>query len=376
VIPGNSSRSSVCARLAACGAGVGLAATLGFADPAAERVVPPVRISAGVEARPAEGELSQTPKIPASLVPAPAPSVAVPLPPGVPPLGLPSDGEPAPAFPDLPELHMAAAVLPGAAVPADEAATDPALPDVPETDTPPESRPAEARIAADFAQWHRSPRAARDIASRENRCMLLVFTGSPGARGDAGHAGARVSRQLNAEVFATPSFNEFALDRLVLSYLDFTRSSNLELKGAELDRENAMKHCKESLNVRGFPTVILFAPDGSEIARWTGYSTDPKTGKGRATEYFAEIERAVLAHEAQANATQRRRENLRAQGYREWSSAQGSRLFAKLVEFDARTAVFRDEEGRDRTVSLRQLGIADRELITRKRLGKLPPQPR
>jgi hypothetical protein len=373
---GNSKRSRSHLRTLTCAGALISAAFPGIAVPPAERAVSPVRISAKIDSRPAAREVAPAPAGPVDLPATPVSPAAVPLPPGVPPLGLPSDGELAPAFPGMPEL-LPPLALPGASEPADENATDPGLPDPPATDTPPEPPPptapsAPSRAALDFAQWHRSPRAARETASRENRCMLLVFTGSQGARGENAQAGQRVAHLLNTEVLGTPEFNEFALGHLVLSYLDYTRVTGLQVDGPELDREKALKHCKEALDVHGFPTVILFAPDGHELNRWTGYAVDAKTGKGRGGKYFDEIKEAVLSHEAVLFEAERRREKLAGQGYREWSSVQGSRVFAKLIEFDARTAVLRDEDGRNRTVELRQLGIADRELITRQRLGKLP----
>ena len=61
-------------------------------------------------------------------------------------------------------------------------------------------------------------------------------------------------------------------------------------------------------------------------------------------------------------------------GYRTWTSAQGSPLFARLVRFDAQSAVFLDEGGAERTVRLNQLALPDREIITRQRLGRPMPE--
>ncbi|MGI8603609.1 MAG: hypothetical protein ACR2OZ_11510 [Verrucomicrobiales bacterium] len=333
-----------------------------------EHVVPPVRLS---PARPppaaSPGSNEEVPSLLPEINPPRAAPAMPPLPPGVPPLGLPSDGEAAPEFPGLPDL-------PATALPA-APEFDPAAMPAPERDQEkgtvvPSSPPTPGLQMPGFAKWHRSPREAREIAAHEHRCLLLVMTASQSIADAQGQPLRSASQALNEEVFATTEFNDFALQHLVLSFVDYSRSPSLN--DAEIKREEALKQMKERLNVRGFPTVILFGPDGKEINRWGGYALDPKTGKGRAPHYLKDLKEAVLDHEAGLFATQRRREKLSEQGYRDWTSLQGSRVFAKLIEFDAQRAVLRDESGEERKVELRHLDIADREIIARKRLGKIP----
>lgn|GEM_PF-980686 len=300
----------------------------------------------------------------------PGPAAVMALPPDIPPLGLPSDGEAAPSFPDLPDLPESS-LLPQS--PADDAAPGAAAPLVPEDGAPPglapgaavspaAAAPAPADPALSFPVWHESPKKARALAEAERRCLLLVFSGSQSD-------GGGTARQLSDEVFSTPAFNEFALQHLVICGLFYSRSSSLDLNDpALLARGDALASIKKAFRVRGFPCVILLGPDGKEIDRWNGYLT------GRGAGYLQRLRQAVEGHEAVLFETERRRERLAAKGYRTWTSARGTPLFARLIEFDAHTALLRDEAGADRKVSLKQLALPDREIITRQRLGKPMPE--
>lgn len=320
------------------------------------------------------------------------------LPPGVPPLGLPSDGEPIPSFPDLPDLPNTSApsLLPpvegsaGAAEAAQPVENVPPFPpdDVlnPATDIggelfpppepvappsssgstpppPPSGSPPPSALPYAAPVWHSNPRKARDIAVGERKCLLLVFANQSGEAGGASHL-------LSHEVFSSPAFNEYALEHLVLCSLDYSRKrlSRATTSEEAYRLEKALENIKKHFKVRGFPTVILLGPDEKEIARWTGYRS------GRAATYFQNLKMAVDGYEAVLFATERRRERLTKQGYRDWRSYAGTTLFAKLVEYGAKHVVLRDENGVDRTVPLSQLAITDREYITRLRLGKPLPQ--
>lgn len=292
------------------------------------------------------------------------------LPPDIPPLGLPSDGEAAPSFPDLPELPSSSLIpqlpgddglggLPGGEDPGGEGGDRPPPPD----STPPvEGTVPPPPADSPFPVWHESPAKARALAQAEKKCLLLVFSG---AQGEAGGT----SKQLSDEVFSQPAFNEFALNHLVICGLFYGKSSSLDVADpAKVARADAMVAIKKAFGVRGFPCVILFGPDGREIQRWKGYVT----GRGRSQS--EQIRHAVEGHEAVLFESERRRERLAANGYRTWTSAKGTPLFARLMECDAQMALFRDEAGADRKVLLKQLALPDREIITRQRLGKPLPQ--
>ncbi len=303
------------------------------------------------------------------------------LPPGLPPLGLPSDGEPAPAFPGLPDLPnfipSSPAALPGfqpgetpSAVPQEMPVPEGAAP---AAGTPPGPAPvvsmAERHARSGFAYWHKSPKQARDIAMKEGKCLLLAMTGGPNSA---------PSRDLSKEVFGTSQFNAFALKSMVLSSLDYDPADRVrygvtapseedQQKAARLD---AMAHCRKSLGIKGFPTVILFGPDGKEITRFSGYQIkQPRRASWYPEKYFQRIKEAVAGELAARETALKAREKLIVDGYREWTSAQGSKLFAKLVEARPDQILLKDESGKPRAVKPEQLYIADREVIRRQRIA-------
>ena len=70
----------------------------------------------------------------------------------------------------------------------------------------------------------------------------------------------------NKDVFEQPAFEEFAKDNLVLVKLDFPRAKPQTPEIKERNQKLAAQY-----EVEGFPTVILLAPDGKELAREVGY---------------------------------------------------------------------------------------------------------
>lgn len=122
-----------------------------------------------------------------------------------------------------------------------------------------------------FAKWETNPARALSKAKGLDRPVLLLFTAlewSPNAR------------KLGDEVFASQSFNEFAHENLVLTYLDYPRD--------KLDTPDSMRRAKEKYSVTGYPTILLLNPDGSELYRKTGYLA------GKSRDYYAEIRKEVL----------------------------------------------------------------------------------
>jgi len=122
-----------------------------------------------------------------------------------------------------------------------------------------------------FAKWETNPSRALSKAKGLDRPVLLLFTAldwSPNAR------------KLGDEVFASQSFNDFAHENLVLTYLDYPRD--------KLKTPDSMRRAKEKFSVTGYPTLLLLNPDGSEMFRKTGYLA------GKSRDYFKEIREEVL----------------------------------------------------------------------------------
>ena len=105
--------------------------------------------------------------------------------------------------------------------------------------------------------WMTDYKAALELAAKENRPVLLDFTGSD-------WCGWCV--RLDKETFSQPEFKTFAEKNLVLVELDFP---NNKPQSDEVKKQN--KALQEKYGVQGFPTLVLLNSAGKEIARNPGY---------------------------------------------------------------------------------------------------------
>jgi protein disulfide-isomerase len=105
--------------------------------------------------------------------------------------------------------------------------------------------------------WGDDYKAALATAAKENKKVLLDFTGSD-------WCGWCI--RLKKETFDQPAFKDFADKNLVLVEVDFPQGKTLP---------NAVKAQNEGLQekfqVQGFPTLVLLSPDGKVIRQESGY---------------------------------------------------------------------------------------------------------
>lgn len=105
--------------------------------------------------------------------------------------------------------------------------------------------------------WQTDYKAALEQAAKENKAVLLDFTGSD-------WCGWCI--KLDKETFSQADFKKFAEKKLVLVELDFP---NGKPQSAELKKQNQELQAK--FKVDGFPTLVLLDSKGKEIARNPGY---------------------------------------------------------------------------------------------------------
>lgn len=102
-----------------------------------------------------------------------------------------------------------------------------------------------------FAQedltWHTDMDKAYEIAAKENKTLLLFFTGSD-------WCGWCI--RLQNEVLKTADFKEWAKDNVVLVELDFPRRKALDKK---LQIQNAQM--QKMFQVRGYPSIHFAKPE-------------------------------------------------------------------------------------------------------------------
>lgn len=200
-------------------------------------------------------------------------------------------------------------------------------------------RPERVQVYPDdpeSAWWEINPHYAFDRAQREQRPLLLLFTGVWNTQAMA----------LSQEVFSTKTFNDYVKENLVICYLSYPRNYT--------DAPDALRRIKDKFKVKGYPNVLIFNPNGEVERGIRGYRT------GRPIDYFNQL---TAACRPVLESIESRRASLVASGYRDWSNYLGKLIFARFVERDATRAVFQDASGQRWTVPINDLGPEDQRLV-------------
>jgi len=106
-------------------------------------------------------------------------------------------------------------------------------------------------------QWETNYEAALDQAAKQDKMVLLDFTGSD-------WCGWCI--KLRKDTFSKPEFQKFAEEKLVLVELDFPRAKE---QNPDLKKQN--QELAEKFGIEGFPTLVLVDPKGTEVTRNVGY---------------------------------------------------------------------------------------------------------
>jgi thiol:disulfide interchange protein len=114
----------------------------------------------------------------------------------------------------------------------------------------------QATAAAD-AQWLTSVPEAMAQAKKENKLVLLDFTGSDWCGW---------CKKLAAETFSKSEFISYASKNLVLVEVDFPAQKQ---QSAELKAANQALQAKYHVN--GYPTLVVLKPDGTVVWTQDGY---------------------------------------------------------------------------------------------------------
>ena len=123
--------------------------------------------------------------------------------------------------------------------------------------------------ASDSLEWNTNLEEALAIAKKENKAVLVNFTGSDWCKW---------CFKLSDEVFSQDEFTEYANKNLVLVKIDFPRN---------LPQSNETKIYNQTLAqkyvIQGFPTILIMNRQGQLVAK-TGYQP------GGATNYVNHIQ--------------------------------------------------------------------------------------
>jgi protein disulfide-isomerase len=109
---------------------------------------------------------------------------------------------------------------------------------------------------AQTGTWMQDFDKAEALAKKTGKVLLIDFGGSDWCPWCV---------KLDREVFNQKAFKEYARTNLVLMLADFPRQKEI---GAKLKMQN--QKLSERFGIEGFPTVLLFNPNGKQIGK-TGY---------------------------------------------------------------------------------------------------------
>lgn len=237
---------------------------------------------------------------------------------------------PAPLPPVATPVQPSTTRLPGGASVSEEMAISRVIENV---------RPERVQVYPDdpeSAWWEINPRYAFARAQREQKPLLLLFTGTWNAQ----------AMSLSEEVFATKSFNEYVKENLIICYLNYPRNIT--------DAPDSMRFVKEKFKVRGYPNVLLFNPTGDVEKGIRGYRS------GRPVDYFHKLKAACYPI---LQSIDERKAALLRYGYRDWSNYLGKVIFAKFLERDDSRTVLQDVAGEKWLIKINDLSPDDQRMV-------------
>jgi len=126
-----------------------------------------------------------------------------------------------------------------------------------------------ALYSASAGEWLTDLPKAQAQAKKENKLVLLDFTGSD-------WCGWCI--KLKGEVFDLKEFKEYADKNLVLVEVDFPRKKELSA-----EQKKANGELQEKYKIKGYPTIIVLNGDGKKVGE-LGYT------KGGPKAFIAKLE--------------------------------------------------------------------------------------
>ncbi|MDD4181069.1 MAG: thioredoxin family protein [Victivallaceae bacterium] len=112
------------------------------------------------------------------------------------------------------------------------------------------------------ATWLTDHKQATEIAKKDQKPILMLFTGSD-------WCGYCI--RFDKEFFSQKAFEEFAKDDIVLLEVDFPRKEKLDADTKAQNKKLAKKY-----GVRGYPTIYIVDADG-DVIHQSGYGEFKKS---------------------------------------------------------------------------------------------------
>ncbi len=111
--------------------------------------------------------------------------------------------------------------------------------------------------------WGEDVAAARARAEKENKKILMAFSGSDWCGW---------CMKMEKDVFSKPEFIREATNRFVLVMIDNPSDKSILSKLARAQNEGLTRQ----YGIRGFPTTIVTDAKGKELKRFSGYRPTPQ----------------------------------------------------------------------------------------------------
>jgi hypothetical protein len=195
--------------------------------------------------------------------------------------------------------------------------------------------------------WHSSLTTATQDARRTGKPLLILFT----------HQGSNSAQALENTLVLTPEFRTLVTEQFI----------PLRINYGDTDTRQSpyYRDFKAKLEAKGYPTVVITLPDGTEIERIAGYN---QKAAGESSAYTkAYLKRLEIAVADSKKAVDARRQKLESQRYRTWTSKDGSKVFARLDTLDANMATFTTEWGEPFKTFLSRLSEEDQAQVAARR---------
>lgn len=135
------------------------------------------------------------------------------------------------------------------------------------------SRNGPTQITKNGLQWYTDYQQATAIAKRDNKPIILFFTGSDWCGW---------CKKMEKDIFSSPDFIASTRDKFVFVEIDFPMNHTLP---SQLAEQNEM--LKKKFNVTGYPTVIILDSNQNFLAE----SEFPSGGARAYAEYLGQFVR-------------------------------------------------------------------------------------
>lgn len=197
--------------------------------------------------------------------------------------------------------------------------------------------------------WKQSAAEAVDQSRLTGRPLLVFFTSQ--------HSASAMT--MERTMVLTEDFCVLTEKNYIPLRIDFS--------DVDTQRSEFYQAFKERMEPRGYPTMLVVLPDGTEIMRLSGYKTEYQGS------YLKRLQQAV---DQSQKAVEQRRAKMTKEGYRLWTNKKEAEVFARLVKLDANMGTFSGEWGNTFTTFITRLSDKDQAWIEEQKRLHQAPEPR